>query len=441
MDAKLVGTNTSCQSLSVVMTAADIFYSFPRKIDLGLGRVLAALDILDRPQDRVAPIIHVAGTNGKGSTVAFLRAIIEASGQVVHAYTSPHIVTIHERWRVSGREITEPYLLELAQRVQTLSHNVPVTVFEAETLVAFLAFAENKADFTLLEVGLGGRLDATNVVTAPAMTIITPVDIDHAEMLGSTLALIATEKAGILKFGVPCVVGRQDPAALASIEDRAAIVGAPLLVFGRDWDCFAQRSRLVVQSEDRLLDLPAPSLQGAHQFENAGAAALAASLLGIEDDAIARGISSAVWPARLQRLTTGPYSDIAKQYDGELWLDGGHNPHGARAACLHMAALNKADPRPFGLVAGLLSTKDRSGFFAAFAQAAPFVVSVPVRSSEAGIPPVELAIEGRAAGLDVHVATTPLEGVRAAFEKLGQRARVIICGSLYLAGDVLSGQV
>lgn len=420
------------------MTAANIFYGFPRKIDLGLERVLAALDMLGRPQDRVPPIIHVAGTNGKGSTVAFLRAIIEASGRVAHAYTSPHLVTIHERWRVSGQIIDESALLAYATRVKALSHSIPVTVFEAETLVAFLAFAESPADFTLLEVGLGGRLDATNVVESPAMTIITPVDIDHAEMLGKTLPLIATEKAGILKRGITCVLGRQNPSALEAIEVRAAEVGAPLLIFGRDWDCFAQRGRLVVQCEDRLLDLRPPSLSGAHQFENAGAAALAMSLLGIDNDAIAKGVSTAVWPARLQRLTTGPYAEIAKAFDGELWLDGGHNPHGARAACLHMQALNKADPRPFGLVAGLLSTKDRAGFFAAFAAAGPYVVTVPVRSSEAGVPPSDLASEGRAAGLEVAIAETPLEGVKAAFEKLGPRARVLICGSLYLAGHVLA---
>jgi dihydrofolate synthase / folylpolyglutamate synthase len=421
------------------MKAADIFYAFPRKIDLGLARVLSALDILGRPQDRLPPIVHVAGTNGKGSTVAFLRAMIEASGQTAHAYTSPHLVTIHERWRVAGELITEADLFALAQDVQALSNTVPVTVFEAETLVAFLAFAQTKADFTLLEVGLGGRLDATNVVDKPAMTIITPVDIDHADMLGATLGLIATEKAGILKTGVTCIVGRQQDEALATIEARAAEVGAPLLIFGRDWDCFEQRGRLVVQSEDRLLDLPPPSLHGAYQYENAGAAALAMSLLGIDNDAIGRGVASATWPARLQRLTEGPYGALARQYEGEIWLDGGHNPHGARSACAHMMGLNRADPRPFGLVAGQISTKDSKGFFEAFAAANPFVVCVPVASSEAGVPPETLAATSIEMGLETKTAATPCEGVAAAFEKLGPRARVLICGSLYLAGDVLTG--
>jgi dihydrofolate synthase/folylpolyglutamate synthase len=419
------------------MTASDIFYSFPRKIDLGLGRVQQALDALERPQDKVPPIVHVAGTNGKGSTVAFLRAIVEADGKSAHAYTSPHLVTIHERWRVAGALIDEDALAALAQQVQLLSATIPITVFEAETLVAFLAFAATPADFTLLEVGLGGRLDATNVIEKPAMSVITPVDIDHAEMLGATLSLIATEKAGILKTGVSCVVGRQAPDALAAIEARASHIGAPLLVFGRDWDCFAQRGRLVVQSEDRVLDLPPPALHGDHQFENAGAAALAMSLLGISNDAIGRGVASAVWPARLQHLTTGPYGELARQFDGEVWLDGGHNPHGARAAAAHMTKLASRNARPFGLVAGQLVTKDQKGFFQAFLALNPPVVCVPVRSSEAGIAPAVLAQAARDMGLQAETAPTPLDGVRAAFEHLGQGARVLICGSLYLAGDVL----
>lgn len=420
------------------MKAADIFYAFPRKIDLGLARVKTALDLLDRPQEHMAPIIHVAGTNGKGSTVAFLRAIVEASGKTAHAYTSPHLVTIHERWRVAGELISEDRLLELALRVQALSDEVPVTVFEAETLVAFLAFAQTRADFTLLEVGLGGRLDATNVIDRPAMTIITPVDMDHADMLGHTIGLIATEKAGILKQGVTCIVGRQHNEALFAIEARATEVGSPLLVFGRDWDCFEQRGRLVVQSEDRLLDLPPPSLQGAYQYENAGAAALAMSLLDLDNEAIGKGVASAVWPARLQRLVHGPYAALAQKYDGEIWLDGGHNPHGARSACAHMMHLASLDPRPFGLVAGQLSTKDSTGFFRAFSAAAPFVACVPVASSDAGVLPEQLAETSRKMGMETTTASTPYDGVMAVFEKLGPRARVLICGSLYLAGDVLS---
>lgn len=420
------------------MTASDILYSFPRKIDLGLARVLAALELLGRPQDQLPPIIHVAGTNGKGSTIAFLRAMIECAGKRAHVYTSPHLVKIHERWRVAGQLISDPDLYDLATRVKSLSQRVPVTVFEAETLIAFLAFSAAAADFTLLEVGLGGRLDATNIVEKPVITIITPVDIDHADMLGGTLPLIATEKAGILKPGVTCIVGRQHEDALDAIEARARAVGAPLLVFGRGWDCFVQRGRLVLQSEDRLLDLPLPALKGAHQIENASAAALAMSLLGLSNDAIGAGVSAAVWPARMQHLTSGPFGDIAQAYHGEVWLDGGHNPHGARAACTFIDALNRATPRPFGLVAGLLSTKDRSGFFAAFAQAKPFTVAVPVASSEAGIAPMELVDEARRYGLEAVVCADPLQGVTAAFERLGQGARVLICGSLYLAGEVLA---
>ena len=420
------------------MYASEILYSFPRKIDLGLARVSAALARLGSPQNRLPPIIHVAGTNGKGSTIAFMRAMIEAQGQSAHVYTSPHLVSIHERWRIAGQLISEADLHDFATLIKTLSLDIPVTVFEAETLIAFIAFAQSEADFTLLEVGLGGRLDATNVIKAPAMTIITPVDIDHAEMLGATLALIATEKAGILKAGVTCVVGRQAPEALEAIEDRARNLGAPLHIFGQDWDCFVQRGRLVVQGVDRLLDLPLPSLKGAHQIENAGAAALALSLLGLSDDAIGKGVETAVWPARMQPLTTGPFGDIARKYKGEIWLDGGHNPHGARAACSYITTLNHADPRPFGLVTGLLSTKDRVGFFSAFANASPFVVAVPIMSSEAGVPPAELAQQAAAHGLESMMSTTPLKGVEAAFTRLGTGARILICGSLYLAGDILS---
>jgi dihydrofolate synthase / folylpolyglutamate synthase len=420
------------------MTAADRLYAFPRKIDLGLERVRAALAALGNPHHRVPPIVHVAGTNGKGSTVAFLRAIAEAAGQKAHVYTSPHLVRIHERWRVAGELISEAALNGFIDRIEALSADIPVTVFEAETLIAFLAFAEQPADVTLLEVGLGGRLDATNVVEAPHLTIITPVDMDHAEMLGDTLGKIAAEKAGILKPGVRCIVGRQQDEALAVIRARAEVVEAPLLVFGQDWDAFAQRGRLVVQTQDRLMDLPAPSLAGAHQFENAGAAALAMSLSGHEEAAIARGVSSATWPARLQPITSGPFGRLAQAHNCELWLDGGHNPHGARAAAAHIAQRQKIDPRPFALVAGLLSTKDRAGFFEAFTALDPVVVTVPVRSSDAGVAPAQLALEGQAAGLRAVAAETPLDGLEQAIRQIGPSGRILICGSLYLAGDVLS---
>ena len=420
------------------MNATELFYGFPRKIDLGLARVAAALEALGRPQDFVPPVIHVAGTNGKGSVVAFMRAIAEAGGLKVHAYTSPHLVQIHERWRIASALISEAELLSIAQRIQALTNQIPLTVFEAETVAALLAFSETAADITLLEVGLGGRLDATNIVTKPKVTVITPVDFDHKDMLGDTLAKIAGEKAGILKPHVPCVVARQSEEALAAIEARAKALDSPLLVFGRDWDCFAQNKRLIVQTNDRLFDLPLPTLAGAHQIENAGAAVVAMSLFGLDEPALSQGVQSAVWPARLQRLKEGPYGELAQSSGAELWLDGGHNPHGAMAAARFIASLQAKDARPFILITGQLSTKDPKGFFAAFKDLAPLVITVPIRTSDAGLDAADLAQLARDSGLDARASTDPLAGLNAALASSSGPSRILICGSLYLAGDILS---
>ncbi|MCU0882072.1 MAG: bifunctional folylpolyglutamate synthase/dihydrofolate synthase, partial [Hyphomonadaceae bacterium] len=345
------------------------FYAFPRVIDLSLDRMRAALSALGNPQDRIAPVIHVAGTNGKGSTLAFLRAMIEANGQQAHVYTSPHLVRIEERWRVAGSLIETEALARLADEITALSATIPVTIFEAETIAAFLAFARTAAAVTLLEVGLGGRLDATNVVNAPALTAITPVDFDHQDYLGDTIDKIASEKAGIIKPGVPVIVGPQRPEALAVIEARAEELGAPLLAFGRDWDAFPDRDGLVVQGEDWLLDLPSPALPGRHQITNAGAAVVLARRFGIPDAAIAKGVASARWPGRMQRLTSGPFAELAACTASEVWLDGGHNPHGAAAAKAHIDALARTRPARFGLVTAMLGTKDARGFFDVFAGA------------------------------------------------------------------------
>ena len=420
------------------MNAADLFYSFPRKIDLGLARVAAALEAFGRPQDLIPPVIHVAGTNGKGSTVAFLRAMAEAANLSVHAYTSPHLVSIYERWRVAGQLIDEEALLDIGQRIQAISNQIPLTVFEAETVAAFVAFSETSADLTLLEVGLGGRLDATNIVTKPKLTIITPVDFDHKEMLGDTLAEIAGEKAGILKPHVPCIVSRQADEALAAVERRAEALAAPLLVCGRDWDCYAERGRLIVQTQDRLLDLPLPGLAGHHQLENAGAAVVAMTLYGLDEAVISQGVQNVSWPARMQRLQAGPFAEVAALAGAELWLDGGHNPHGAAAAAAYMASLQAKDPRRLVLITGQLATKDPSGFFQAFQALKPQVIAVPIRTSDAGRPPAQLAGLARAMGFEAEAADTPLDGLKLALSQIEGPARVLICGSLYLAGDVLA---
>jgi dihydrofolate synthase / folylpolyglutamate synthase len=414
------------------------FYAFPRVIDLSLNRMRAALALLGDPQTSVPPVIHVAGTNGKGSTLAFLRAMVEAAGQTAHVYTSPHLVRIEERWRVAGTLIRTDALAALASEITALSTTVPVTIFEAETIAAFLAFSRTPADFTLLETGLGGRLDATNVIDAPAITAITPVDFDHQDYLGDTIEKIAAEKAGIIKPGVPVVVGPQRDEALDVIVARAAELGAPVLAFGRDWDAWAERGGLVVQGKDWLLDLPAPGLIGAHQIVNAGAAVVTARALGLPAAAIGQGVASARWPGRMQRLTEGPFAALASDHGSEVWLDGGHNPHGAAAAARHFEALARARPASFGLVAAMLATKDADGFFAAFAGMAKKTVTCPITTSDAGIDAATLAAKARACGLDASQAPSALSALGVVLDQLGPGCRVLIAGSLYLAGDVLS---
>lgn len=418
--------------------AAAIFYGFPRVIDLSLDRMRAALAVLGDPHLALPPTVHVAGTNGKGSTIAFLRAMLEAAGRRVHVYTSPHLVRIEERWRLAGTLIAPDRLEALARRVAEAARTAPLTIFEAETVAGFLAFAETPADALLLEVGLGGRLDATNVIPPPALSLITPVDFDHKEFLGDTIGQIAGEKAGIIKPGTPCLVGPQRPGAVDVIEARAAAAGAPLSLFGRDWDAWSERGRLLVQTGDTLLDLSAPALPGRHQIVNAGLAAVAALNLALPDSAIAAGVEQARWPARMQRLKEGPFAQVVQAAGGELWLDGGHNPHGAAAAAAFIETLQARDPRPLGLVFGLLANKDHAGFLQAFAPLAPLASAVPVRSAPGGAAPGDLARAALGFGIAAEAADSPMEGLAALVSRLGPRPRVLICGSLYLAGDVLS---
>ncbi|MDB5459092.1 MAG: bifunctional folylpolyglutamate synthase/dihydrofolate synthase, partial [Caulobacteraceae bacterium] len=347
----------------------------PIKIDLSLGRIERLLEALGRPQDRLPPTVHVAGTNGKGSTCAFLRAIGEAAGLRVHVLTSPHLVRFVERIRLAGTLIAEEALADVLARVEAANAGQPITFFEIVTAAAFVAFSEEPADLLVLEVGLGGRFDATNVIAAPAVSAITPVDYDHKEFLGEDLASIAGEKAGIVKAGRPVVSARQDEVAEAVIARQAQRLRAPIAFMGQGFDAWEEGGRMLYQGADRLLDLPLPSLYGAHQTANAGlaiAAALALNHPRIDDGAIARGVASAVWPARMQRLTAGPYGEMARTRGCDLWLDGGHNPHGARAVAATLAQLAR-DGRPVALVAGTLANKDAAGFFGAFAGLAPTV--------------------------------------------------------------------
>ena len=412
----------------------------PKKIDLSLERLGRLLDSLGRPQDRLPPVIHVAGTNGKGSTVAVLRAIAEAAGFRAHIYTSPHLVRFVERIRLAGELITEPHLAEVLDRVERANAGLPITFFEITAAAAFVAFAETPADVCILEVGLGGEFVATTVIETCRVAAIAPIDFDHAEFLGTDIRVIAAAKAGIIKPGRPVVSARQREAAEAVIEARAEALGAPLQLMGRDFDAYAQAGRMVFQGEDRLYDLPPPSLAGEHQVENAGLAVAAALAFGgpmAEEAAIAKGVSSAEWPARLQHLTRGPYGEKAASRGSDLWLDGTHNPHGARALARALEAMAARDGRPVALVMGILGNKDAAGMFEAFRPLNPRVYTVP-SPSEAGAAPDALAAAARSVGLEAQPFETVMAGLEAALAQEGPAPHVIICGSLYLAGEVLA---
>jgi dihydrofolate synthase/folylpolyglutamate synthase len=411
----------------------------PKKIDLSLDRIQGLLAELGRPQDRLPPVIHVAGTNGKGSTSAFLRAIAEAAGLKVHVLTSPHLVRFVERVRLGGTLITDDAFAEILQRVETANAGREITFFEIVTAAAFVAFAEAPADLLILEVGLGGRFDATNVIGGPAVSVIAPVDYDHKEFLGEDLGKIAGEKAGIIKAGRPVVSARQAEVAEAVIEAEASRLGAPLGLMGRDFDAWSERGRLMFQDHTRLLDLPMPSLFGPHQVDNAGLAIAAALALGdsrITEAALDKGVTSAEWPARMQRLTNGPYGEMARERGSDLWLDGGHNPHGARAVAEALTGLAR-DGRPVALVAGTLSNKDAVGFFSAFKglNAKVFATGFEAEAAASAQATMDAA---RAAGLEAEACGYPQEAVRRALGSEGAPPHVLICGSLYLAGEVLA---
>nr|WP_152826460.1 folylpolyglutamate synthase/dihydrofolate synthase family protein [Fertoeibacter niger] len=403
----------------------------PKVIDLTLDRVHRLLAALGHPERSLPPVIHIAGTNGKGSTQAMIRAGLEAAGQSVHAYTSPHLARFHERIRLAGELISEPALAALLDECVQANGPDSITFFEITTCAALLAFARNPADAVLLEVGLGGRLDATNVVDRPALTIITPVSIDHQQYLGDTLPEIAGEKAGILKRGVPCVVGPQSPEGLAVIEARAARLGAALLAHGQHWHAFAERGRMVFQDENGLLDLPLPNLPGPHQIDNAGAAVAALRHLGHGAAACEAAVSRAFWPARMQRLRHGPLVDVAPMV--ELWLDGGHNPAGGQAVAATLAAMPARDTH---LICGMLNTKDIGGYLRPLAPHVTRLHAVSIPGEGATLPAEATRDAALAAGMAAEVAPS-VGAALAAIAADAPQARVLICGSLYLAGAVL----
>jgi dihydrofolate synthase/folylpolyglutamate synthase len=403
----------------------------PKIIDLSLERMHRLLARLGHPERRLPPVIHVAGTNGKGSTTAMIRAGLEAAGARVHVYTSPHLARFHERIRLAGRLIDEPALAALLDECETVNAGEPVTFFEITTAAALLAFARTPADWTLLEVGMGGRLDATNVVERPAMTVITPVSFDHEQYLGDTIGKIAGEKAGIIKPGVPCVAGPQRPEGLEVIAARAEALGAPLFAHGQDWLVWEERGRLVFQDSTGLLDLPLPNLIGAHQVQNAGAALRALRALGQGESACLAAVTRAEWPARMQRLRHGPL--VAAAAICELWLDGGHNPAAGEAIA---ETLTRLPPKPVHLVVGMLNTKDVRGFLRPLVPAARSLTAVSIPGERNTLS----ADETLAAALEVGHRATAAPGVGAAVAAIAAAdpgARILICGSLYLAGQVL----
>ena len=403
----------------------------PKIIDLTLDRMHRILEALGHPERTLPPVVHVAGTNGKGSTQAMMRAGLEAAGKTVHAYTSPHLARFHERIRLAGELISEPALTALLDECVTANGPDEITFFEITTAAAFLAFSRVPADYTLLEVGLGGRLDATNVVERPALTIITPVSLDHQQYLGETVREIAGEKAGILKRGVPCVVGPQSDEGLAAIETRAERLGVPLMVYGQHWHVAEDQGRLVFQDERGLLDLPLPNLPGPHQMQNAGAALMALRHLGFDEAACEAAVTSAFWPARMQRLRQGPLVASAPQV--ELWLDGGHNPAGGEAIAATLARMPK---RETFAICGMLNTKDVTGYMRPLATHLDGLTAISIPGEKNTLSAEVTRDAAQAAGIAADTADSVASALTAIAAR-NQAARVLICGSLYLAGSVL----
>lgn len=400
---------------------------------LGLNRILLLLERLGRPQDRLPPVFHVAGTNGKGSTCAFLRGALEASGRTVHMFTSPHLVRFNERIRVSGKLIDDPLLAELLAEVLDAAGDAAPSFFEAATAAALLAFARNPADALILEVGLGGRLDATNVVERPLVCAIASLALDHQQWLGRGIAAIATEKAGIAKRDVPLVTQHYPPFVASRIGEIANSVGARWLPHGGSWDATITRGKLRYRDDQGELDLPLPRLPGRHQALNAG---LAVAMLRHQDalpvpqTALVAGIGWADWPARMQRLGPGPLTALAGA--AEIWIDGGHNPSAARAVATYVRR-EFADGVPLVLLFASLANKDARGMLTPFQRLAPEVRTLPITGHECRTPD-ELAALARQLGLKASACAS----LKDALTMLPQPSRVLVFGSLYLAGQALA---
>ena len=417
----------------------------PKRIDLSLERMQRLLQRLDHPERKLPPVLHVAGTNGKGSTVAYLRAILEAAGYRVHAFTSPYLVRLNECYRLGhtggGLLVDDEALVATLERCECANAGEPITLFEIETAAAFDLFARHPADAVLLEVGLGGRLDATNVIEAPVASVISSVSIDHSEFLGNSLQSIATEKAGIIKRGVPVICAAQAPEAMAAIEQQARRMRAPLHVAGEGWHVGVEHGRLVYQDDRGLLDLAPPRLFGRHQFDNAGLAVAtlrAIDAFRIEPSAFEAGVVNAEWPARMQRLGSGPRVDQGPA-GGEIWLDGGHNAEGGRVAATALGDLEERVSRPLVVIVGMMANKDAGGFLANFAGLTRHIIAVTIPDRDGAMPLDRLTDAARALGMRVERADSVGAALRAVAKLAYEMPpRILITGSLYLAGDVLS---
>ncbi|WP_374189478.1 bifunctional folylpolyglutamate synthase/dihydrofolate synthase [Rhizobium rhizogenes] len=420
----------------------------PKGYDLSLDRITRLLDILGNPQNKLPPVIHVAGTNGKGSVTAFCRALLEAGGYSVHVHTSPHLVNWHERYRIGvkggrGELVADAVFAEVLRRIADANGGEKITVFEILTAATFTLFAEHPADAAVIEVGLGGRFDATNVISEPAVSVIMPISLDHQPYLGDRVELIAAEKAGIMKAGRPVVIGHQDyDAALDVLISTAERLRCPTAVFGQDFSAHEEYGRLVYQDEFGLGDLPLPRLPGRHQYANAAAAIRAVKAAGftVTEAMMEKAMMSVEWPGRLQRLTEGELLPHAPE-GAEIWVDGGHNPGAGEVIAEAMASFEERQPRPLFLIIGMINTKDPVGYFKAFTGLAEKVYCVPIRGSEAMIDPVILANSAYDAGL----VAEPMSTVRQALDEIRELAvpnmpapRILIGGSLYLVGDVLA---
>jgi dihydrofolate synthase/folylpolyglutamate synthase len=438
-----VSGNASTPSLDSLLARLSTLH--PSQIDLTLERMTRLLAQLDHPERHLPPVIHVAGTNGKGSTIAYLRAILEAAGLRVHVYTSPWLVRINESIRLGkgggGVLVGDDELRDALRHCERVNAGAPVTRFEIETAAALLLFAHHPADVVLLETGLGGRLDATNVVEQPLACVLTPIGLDHMEFLGNDIAAIAAEKAAIIKRGVPVICAEQAPDAMAVIEARAKRMRAPLHTADENWHVGFERGRLVYQDDRGLLDLPAPRLFGRHQFSNAGLAIAtlrAVTSLKIDHAAFEQGVVRAEWPARMQRLTSGKLLEAAPR-ESEIWLDGGHNADGGRVTAAALADLEERVSRPLVVIAGMMANKDVDAFLSHFAGLTRHIIGVSIPDRDNAMPAERLAEAARRLGMRVEVAPD----VEAALHSLTRLAyevppRILITGSLYLAGHVLA---